>query len=205
VSLWGRLFAAGYDHAMAPVERRGMAARRGRLLAGLEGKVVELGAGTGANLAAYGPGVQELLLCEPDRAMARRLTRGLTDGRARVLPAAAEALPLADRAADAVVATLVLCTVADPDAALAEARRVLRPGGRLVFAEHVRAEDRGLARVQDLLAPVQRVVGRGCHPNRDTLGALARGGWEVRELERARLDGAPAYLAPLVAGWAVPA
>lgn len=204
MSLASRLFAAFYDRVMAPVEEKGMADRRARLLGGLTGRVVELGAGTGANLTAYGAGVEELVLCEPDPAMARKLAAKLDDGRARVVEAPAEALPVADGWADAVVATLVLCTVRDPRAALAEARRVLRPGGRLVFVEHVRAQDPALARWQDRLTPLQKVVGRGCHPNRDTLAGIERGGWEVHDLERARMNGAPKFLKPLIAGTAVP-
>lgn len=204
MDLAARFFAAFYDRLMAPVEEKGMADRRARLLSGLRGRVLEIGAGTGANLAAYGPEVEELILCEPDPAMARKLDGKVEDPRVRVVPAPAEALPLGDGQADAVVSTLVLCTVPSPAAALAEARRVLKPGGRLLFIEHVRAEDPGAARRQDRLAPVQRFLGRGCHPNRDTLAALESAGWAVADLERGKMNGAPKYLKPLIAGSAVP-
>lgn len=204
MSLGGRIFAALYDRGMAPVEEKGMADRRARLLSGLRGRVVEIGAGTGANLASYGPGVEELILCEPDHAMARKLDGKVEERRIRVVRAPAESLPLGDGQADAVVCTLVLCTVRTPSAALAEARRVLKPGGRLVFIEHVRAEDPGLARWQDRLVPIQKVLGRGCRPNRDTLAALEEAGWSIGDLERAKMNGAPKYLRPLIAGTAVP-
>lgn len=204
MDLGARLFAAFYDRIMGPVEEKGMADRRARMLGGLHGRVVEIGAGTGANLAAYGPEVEELILCEPDQAMARRLDAKVADPRVRVVQAAAEALPLGDGQADAVVSTLVLCTVPSPAAALAEARRVLAPGGRLVFVEHVRADDPDAARWQDRLAPVQRFLGRGCHPNRDTLATLQGAGWTVADLERAKMNGAPKFLKPLIAGTAVP-
>src|SRR5215210_1130007 len=174
MSLWGRAFAALYDPVMGTVERRGMAERRRALLGSLTGRVVEIGAGTGANVDAYGPGVDELVLCEPEEPMARRLERRLAaSGRAgRVVRAGADALPLGDGEADAVVSTLVLCTVPDPARALGEARRVLAPGGALVVIEHVRSPDPRLARWQDRFTPIQKVIGHGCHPNRDTLAAV---------------------------------
>lgn len=209
MSLPARVFAALYDRVMAPVEEKGMADRRMRMLGPLRGRVVEIGAGTGANLAAYGPGVEELILVEPDAAMVRKLDRKLDSlanrpDRIRGFTASADSIRLPDDYADAVVSTLVLCTVPDPAATLAEARRLLKPGGRLVFIEHVRAQDPQLARRQDRLVPLQKVLGRGCHPNRDTLAELERGGWAVHDLERAKLNGAPKYLKPLVAGTAVP-
>ena len=145
---WARIEAWIYDPFLALGERRGMASRRRALLALARGRVLELGAGTGLNLAHYPAAVGELVLTEPDSAMCARLARRVArSGRdATVVAARAEALPFRDGAFDTVVSTLVLCTVEDPVAAVREVRRVLAPGGRLLFAEHVRASAPRLAR-----------------------------------------------------------
>ena len=140
--LWSRLAAAIYDPFLALGERRGMRERRRRLLQEARGRVLEIGAGTGLNLAHYPDELDELLLSEPVGPMARRLESRLRRSgvRGRVLHAGAEALPVATGSIDTVVSTLVLCTVPDPEAALAEIQRVLRPDGRLLFCEHVRSD-----------------------------------------------------------------
>jgi ubiquinone/menaquinone biosynthesis C-methylase UbiE len=115
-----------------------------------------------------------------------------------LLPVPAEDLPLDDASVDAVVVTLVLCTVPEPARALAEIQRVLAPGGRLLVLEHVRAEDPRLARRQDLVRPLQQLVARGCHPNRDTLGLLERAPLRLERVERFALPGAPAHLRPAI-------
>jgi len=137
-----------YDPSLALGERRGMAARRRALLAQARGRVLELGAGTGLNLAHYPADVATLVVSEPDAAMRARLARRVERaGRhARVVEASAEALPFADATFDTVVSTMVLCTVQDVGAALAEIRRVLAPGGRLLLIEHVRASSPRLVR-----------------------------------------------------------
>jgi len=118
----------------------------------------------------------------------------------RVVAGTAEALPAPDASFDAVVASLVLCTVADPDQALAEVRRVLRPGGRLRFYEHVRASDPRLARWQDRLErPWGWLVG-GCHPNRDTVAAITAAGLRVIQLDRFDLPAMPPLARPHVLG-----
>ena len=147
-----------------------MADHRRALLAAASGRVLEIGAGTGLNLPFYPEGI-DLVLTEPDAPMARRAGWP-------VVPASAEALPFEDASFDTAVSTLVLCTVAEPARAIAELRRVLRPGGRLLFIEHVRGEGR-LARWQDRLNRPWRHVGNGCHANRDTLAALREGGFAV--------------------------
>ena len=139
-----------------------MRRRRSALLGDARGRVVEIGAGTGLNIAHYPDGIAELVLTEPDAAMRRRLARRLQrHGRvARIVDAPAERLPLADASVDTVVSTLVLCTVDDPERALREIARVLRPDGQLLFIEHVRASSRFLAACQDNLlrtvAPLRR-------------------------------------------------
>lgn len=188
------LSALLYDPVLALGERRGMAARRRALLRPLRGRVLEIGAGTGLNLPHY-PSDLELVLTEPDRAMAARLRRRFG---VDVVPAPAEALPFEDASFDAVVSTLVLCTVDDPGAALAELRRVLRPGGRLVFIEHVRASGR-LACWQDRLVRPWRRVAAGCRCNRPTLDTLRDAGLVVTARSE-QWRGMPALVRPLVVG-----
>jgi ubiquinone/menaquinone biosynthesis C-methylase UbiE len=198
------LQACLYDPFLALAERRGMAARRAALLAAARGRVLEIGAGTGLNLAHYPADVDELVLSEPEPRMRARLERRVArSGRAAtVMPAPAEALPFADGSFDTVVSTLVLCTVADAPAALRELRRVLAPGGRLLFIEHVRADARRLARRQDRLASVWRGFAQGCRCNQPTLELLERQGLGVVELAHARWRGMPSLVRPLVMGHA---
>jgi ubiquinone/menaquinone biosynthesis C-methylase UbiE len=206
VPLLERVFAAGYDRVLASSERAGLARRRRELLADLRGEVVEIGAGTGANLEAYGPGVTRLTLLEPSEPMARRLREHL--GRARpdaeieVLSAPAEALPLPDASVDAVVSTLVLCTVGDLDRTLSEIERVLRPGGRLLLLEHV-VGDGGTATLQRVLRRPWRVVGQGCNLDRDPRAALAERGWDTSALADVSLP-MPAPTRPGQSGYALP-
>jgi SAM-dependent methyltransferase len=188
-----------YDASLALSERRGMAARRGELLASARGRVLELGAGTGLNLRHYPDGV-DLVVSEPDPAMRARLEKRAA-GRATVIAAGAEELPFPDDSFDTVVSTLVLCTVADPDAALAEVRRVLAPGGRLLLIEHVRAEAPRLARRQDRLAGVWHAVAMGCRCNQPTVELLERAGLTA-ELAPSRWRGMPSLVTPLVVGTA---
>jgi ubiquinone/menaquinone biosynthesis C-methylase UbiE len=204
MSLWGRVFAAVYDQLMAGPEKAVLRGHREALLAGASGGVLEIGGGTGANLPFYGPGVTELVLTEPEEPMARRLEGKLAGSSlpARVVRASAEELPFEDGSFDFVVSTLVLCTVDDPARALGEIRRVLKPGGRLVFLEHVRSDDPGLARWQDRLHGLQVRVGHGCHCNRPTLESIERAGFSIAELERDRMRKAPPIVRPLIAGTA---
>ena len=117
--------------------------------------------------------------------------------------APAERLPFGDASFDTVVSTLTLCTVADQAAALAEMRRVLVPGGRLLFLEHVRAQDERDARLQDRITPLWRHIGHGCHPNRDTVAAIEDAGFVLEWLERDRQPDAPRFVAPRATGVAV--
>jgi SAM-dependent methyltransferase len=198
---WARVAARMYDPFLALAERRGMALRRRALLAGARGRVLELGAGTGLNLAHYPAGLAELVLIEPEPAMRARLAQRVArSGReARIVTARAEALPFAEGTFDTVVSTLVLCTVGDPDAAVREARRVLAPGGRLLFLEHVRAASPSLARWQDRLAGPWAAFAQGCRCNLTTEALLA-GKLRLERVERARWCGMPALVRPLIVG-----
>jgi ubiquinone/menaquinone biosynthesis C-methylase UbiE len=201
VSLWGRIFAAGYDTFMAGTEK-GLRDHRERLLEPVRGRVLEIGGGTGANLPFYGEAVDELVITEPEEPMARRLERKLAgySRPVRVIRAPAEDLPLEDASFDFVVATLVLCTVKEPTRALQEARRVLKPGGQLLFLEHVRSDDPKLARWQDRLNGLQTRIGHGCNCNRPTLETIESGGFSITKVEHDRLPKAPPIARPLIVG-----
>jgi ubiquinone/menaquinone biosynthesis C-methylase UbiE len=199
--LWDRVFAAIYDRLLARGEKHILGRRRGELLAKARGRTLEIGAGTGANIPHYPDGLEELILAEPFEPMRRRLERKLAEsGRsASTMDASAEAIPLEDESVDTVVSTLVLCTVDSPDLALAEVARVLRPGGQLLFIEHVRSHSPGMARWQDRLEAPWRHFAAGCRCNRDTLTSIAGAGFST-EHEGERWKGAPPIVAPLVVG-----
>ena len=199
--LWERVFAAGYDRFMAAAERNDLGPRRDGLLAQARGRVLELGAGTGVNLEHYGPDVTELVLLEPAEPMARRLEPKAAARGATVVRAGAESLPFEADSFDTVVATLVLCTVPDLDRALDEIRRVLKPDGRLLFLEHVQAEDPGLAKWQRRLNPIQKRVACGCHLDRPTPDAIAAR-FDLVELQRDRMRKAPATHGQMAIGQA---
>jgi ubiquinone/menaquinone biosynthesis C-methylase UbiE len=175
---------------------------RRRLLAGLAGRVLEVGAGNGLNFPHYPATVSEVLAIEPEPYLRRLAEAAARQAPVpiRVVAGTAEALPAPDGAVDVVVASLVLCSVTDPDQALAETRRVLRPGGSLRFYEHVRAEEPRLARWQDRLErPWGWLVG-GCHPNRDTVAAIAAAGLRLVQLDRFDLKAMPPLARPHVLG-----
>ena len=198
-----RLFAAVYDRILAASERAGLADERRRLLAGARGRVLEVGAGTGLNVEHY-PDDTDLVLTEPEEPMRRRLAERVarTGRKAIVVGAAAESLPYPDASFDTVVATLVLCSVEDPARALRELRRVLRPGGSLLFLEHVRADEPRLARRQDRLARPWRLVA-GCRCNQETVALVAAAPFRLHVVERGELPKAPALTRPLARGRAV--
>jgi SAM-dependent methyltransferase len=199
---WGRFFAAMYDRGLKATEEAGLREMRRELLAGAEGRAIEIGAGTGVNLNLYPRQVESLAVIEPDPHMARRLRAKLAEsGRAAsVVEAPAERLPFEDGEFDTAVATLVLCTVPDPEAALAEIARVLRPGGQMLFLEHVRSENPGLARWQDRLERPWHFLGDGCHCNRDTVATISGSRFEIERVQRGRMPKAPPIVSPLVSG-----
>ena len=199
--LWERIFSAIYDPLLWIGERTGMSKRRGRLLAQAEGRVLEIGAGTGLNLNHYPDSLTELVLTEPAAPMASRLERRAERSAlpTRVVTASAEALPFEDDSFDTVVSTLVLCTVDDPERTLAEIARVLRPDGQLLFIEHVRARSPRLAGWQDRLARPWLHFAAGCRCNRATLDLLRSGGFAV-SAEDAVWRGMPAIVGPLAVG-----
>lgn len=183
---WYRRFHAWVLHSYAARYNAHVDARKRRLIGSLAGDVLEIGAGSGANLPYYDAGVR-LTAVEPNAAAHPYLRDGAA---ARGIPltilaGTAEALPVPDRSQDAVVGTLVLCTVRDPARALAEVRRVLRPGGCYVYLEHVAAE-RGSARRrrQRMIRPIWRWLADGCEPDRETASRIAAAGFRKVEMER---------------------
>jgi ubiquinone/menaquinone biosynthesis C-methylase UbiE len=180
-------------------DRAGLREWRRELLAGAQGRVVEIGAGAGPNFRHYPPGL-EVTATEPDPHMLKRARRaarkwpGVT-----VEQAPAEALPFADATVDTVVGTGVLCTVPDQTAALADIRRVLKPGGRFLFFEHVRSDDPELAARQDRGERRQMRFGGGCHPNRATLAAIIAAGFQPEDVEHRTFHG-PKLTRPAIFG-----
>ncbi|MFC5814383.1 class I SAM-dependent methyltransferase [Nonomuraea harbinensis] len=168
---------------------------RTRLLDGLSGRVLEVGAGNGLSFPHYPPGVREVVAVEPDDVLRAAAERAAATAPVpvRVVPGHAGALPSGPAEFDAVVVSLVLCSVPDPAGALAELRRVLKPGGELRFFEHVRSDRPVRGLLQDLVTPVWSRVAGGCHPNRDTAAAIGAAGLVIEEHDRFthRIPGAP--------------
>jgi ubiquinone/menaquinone biosynthesis C-methylase UbiE len=198
-----RWFAFTYDRSMARMEQAGFRELRERALAQATGDVLEIGGGTGSNLPYYGSGVTSLTIAEPEQPMLKRLEKKVREQRSvvKVVRAPAEELPFADDSFDTVVSTLVLCGVDDQPRSLQEVRRVLRPGGRLVFIEHVRSDDPKLAKKQDRLNGLNRFVA-GCDCNRATLDAIRNEGFVVESVERTTLDKVPKFVSPAIVGTA---
>ena len=194
-----RLFAHFYDRFMAGTEEACLRQWRAELLADARGEVLEIGSGTGGNVAFY-PDDAVLTLCEPSPAMRAILAENADD--ARLCDADAERLPFPDASFDVVVSTLVLCTVRSPAKSLAEVARVLRPNGRLLFMEHVVSQDAGRRRWQKALDPFWSRFAGGCHCCRDTEGALGEAGFIVESIARDSMRKAFPILRPTIRGTA---
>jgi len=180
------IFARAYERCAEVADARGASAHRDELLAGLAGRVIEVGAGTGSNFPHYPDAVREVLAVEPEpylRSVAERAAEQ-TGGRVRVVDATADSLPAGDGELDGAVASLVLCSVPDPVRALREIHRVLRLGGELRFYEHVRASGAGLATLQRALDVAWPLFTGGCHTSRDTAAAIEHARFTVERIRR---------------------
>jgi ubiquinone/menaquinone biosynthesis C-methylase UbiE len=202
MSVYGRIFAWGYDRFQAQMERDFFGKIRREMLAGASGRVIEIGSGTGANLEHYPRTIEELVCTEPEEPMARRLREkaersGLP---VRVVETPAEELPFDDDSFDVAVAALVLCTVTDPGRTMDEIARVLKPGGRFIFMEHVRATDPGLAKWQDRLHPLWLRFGHGCNCNRATYETIEESPLSIETHRRGVIRKAPPIVRPLLTG-----
>lgn len=199
-----RVFAVLYDRLTAHSETKGVARKRAELIGSLRGRVVDIGAGTGLNIAHYRE-ADHLTLIEPNDAMRKRLAEKLNVVQppfpVEVLSLAVgpQRLPWDDASVDAIVTTFVLCSVRDVPQTLAEVTRVLRPGGHLVVIEHVRSTDWGRG-VQRLLTPLQARVACGCHLDRNTRSALRSSGLDVQGVEDWRIPGTLGLLSSGIAG-----
>lgn len=181
------VFARVYPWLGRVMDERGMADRRRQVLSGLSGTVVEVGAGNGLNFAHYPPEVSRVLAVEPERHLRDQAVAAAPGAGAPVdvVDAVAERLPVDDGGADAVVVSLVLCSVRQQRAVLAEVRRALKPGGQLRFLEHVRSESPKVRRLQRVLdATIWPRLAGGCHTGRDTVAEIERAGFDVQHLER---------------------
>ena len=207
MGIHARIFAAIYDSFMSKAERDLLGELRRNQLSAAHGDVLEIGAGTGANLPAYGAGVRTLTLTEPQQPMLNRLQRRVATAHSpipiTVLRAPAEDLPYDDDTFDTVVSTLVLCGAADQQLALRQIRRVLRPEGTLLFIEHVRYDDPRRARRQDRMNWLNRLVAC-CDCNRPTLASIRAAGFDIGEVQKLAMPHAPSFIGPVLAGTVTP-
>ncbi len=182
------IFARLYARISGAAESKGAAEHRREMLEGLEGRVVEVGAGNGLNFAHYPDTVSEVVAVEPEPHLRRLAGAAAADAAVpvTVVDGAADRLPVEDGSCDAAVCSLVLCSVHDQAIALAEVRRVLRPGGELRFYEHVLDESSRFARMQRRIDVVHPYVAGGCHVTRRTADAIADAGFEITTIRRFR-------------------
>lgn len=195
------LAAKIYDPFMEGLEEACLRQWRGELLAKATGRVLEVGAGTGANVPHYPEDLEELLLTEPHDALREQLVAkwGEREG-LRVSSESIEELSLDEESVDTVVLTLVLCSVKEPEEALERLRRVLRSGGKLLFLEHVGAEAAGRRRAQRWIEPVWKVCAGNCHLTRESEAAIVNAGFVIEEIERESMRKALPFLRPSIRG-----
>ena len=198
------LTALFYDRFMASTEEACLGEWRLGLLRQVSGDVLEIGAGTGANIKFYSDNVTRLVLTEPDKHMRRLIKEQVNNhnpGNVAVSSGTAEQIEAADESFDYVVASLVCCSVKDLNVCLGEIRRVLRPGGSLVFLEHVAAADGSRRRRwQNRITPIWKTFMGNCHLNRETEQAIVAEGFEIIQIERESMRKAPSIVRPTIRG-----
>ncbi len=179
-------FARMYERISAESERRGTAGYRDRALAGLSGRVIEVGAGNGMNFTHYPAAVTEVVAVEPEDRLRILAEQAAADAPVpvQVVAGHADDLPFGDAGFDAAVASLVLCSVPEPGRSLAELHRVIKPGGELRFFEHVRSASALIGIFQDLVTPAWSRARGGCRLNRDTAAGIAAAGFQIERLDR---------------------
>ncbi|MCF6179502.1 MAG: class I SAM-dependent methyltransferase [Geopsychrobacter sp.] len=206
MKFYRKIVARFYDLAMQRVERLCLQQWRRELLAELSGDVLEIGAGTGANLTHYSSRLASLQLCEPDAAMRRQLEVKLgasSHGFAHLSACVAARLDVDGESLDFVVSTLAFCSVEDPEQAMREAFRVLKPGGRLVLMEHVAADQNSrLHYWQHCWQPFWKRIACNCHLTRKTAQLLEDSGFELF-VRKEVMRGAPAITTPMIVGYAL--
>jgi ubiquinone/menaquinone biosynthesis C-methylase UbiE len=173
------------------MRQRNLAAYRARVVPAAQGRVLEIGIGSGLNLPYYGTAVEQVIGLDPSPkllAMAREAARR-TSIPLELIENSAEAMPLYNRSVDTVVTTWTMCSIPDVQRALGEMRRILKPGGRLLFVEHGRSSDVRVRRWQDRLTPVWRRIGGGCHLNRAVSELIENGGFRIERLETGYMRG----------------
>ena len=202
-----RFFAFIYDPLIAKTEKACLQAWRRDLLASAYGTVLEVGAGTGANLGFYTKKVKNLIISEPDQFMQNKLARKLVSlkiQRHSIKDFAMEDINLADGSVDCVVSTLVCCSVSCPQKSLEQVYRVLKPGGLFLFLEHVAAENNEKRlKWQNLLNPVWKRISGNCHLNRETEKYMLAAGFNIQQIEKASMRKAPAFVRPSIRGIAI--
>ena len=198
------LMAKFYDGVMAKTESACLGTWRKEWIGQVRGRVLELGAGTGVNIPFYTNAVSEVCLTEPDPNMRHQLETRLTDAcdsRMYISASSAEALSFPDAHFDWVVSTLVLCSVEDPSKSLKEVYRVLRPGGGLVFIEHVCAKNNpARLKWQRRIEPIWRRIADGCHLTRDTASSILNAGFSIESIAHESMRKAPPFIRPSIRG-----
>lgn len=201
------LTAFFYDRFMAKTEAACLQQWRRELIGQVSGEVLEIGAGTGANIKLYSDRVSRLMLTEPDRHMRRQLQEKISSydsGRLAVTEGTAENIVADDASFDYVVTSLVCCSVTDLDTSLGEIKRVLKPGGGLVFMEHVAAPDgTSRRRWQNRINPIWKTFMGNCHLNRETEQAILGQGFRIVQIERESMRKAPPIVRPTIRGIAI--
>ena len=202
-----RFFAFIYDPMIAKTEAACLQDWRKELLANAYGNVLEVGAGTGANLKFYPDKVEKLIISEPDEFMRKKLLQKLDDSSIKsheIQSFGMEDIDLPDNSVDCVVSTLVCCSVRSPEESLKQVYRVLKPGGLFLFMEHVAAENNPKRlKWQNRINPIWKRISGNCHTNRETEKTILNTGFEIKEITKASMRKAPAFVRPTIRGIAI--